>query len=160
MAVLTDSCLVFFGIKALLNLWGPSHACRVDTDVRQANGNRVISDYWLGIYIYNIWWGDQGYFLCEYWKVMFLLFFNLTVMYGIPKPSSSLNNMVITNTGPWFCFSQPIVGCRPGRGFIDAHSDMLAAAADMNRGLQETIGVAGAGSLCRLNVGHSFINEQ
>lgn len=40
------------GIKALLNLWGPSHACRVDTDVRQANGNRVISDEVIRVIFY------------------------------------------------------------------------------------------------------------
>lgn len=32
------------GIKALLNSWGPSRACRVDTVVRQANGNEAIPD--------------------------------------------------------------------------------------------------------------------
>lgn len=41
-----------FAIKALLNLWGPSPACRVDTDVRQTNGNRVISDEIIKVIFY------------------------------------------------------------------------------------------------------------
>lgn len=41
LAVLTDSKLSgIIGIKELLTLWGLSHACRVDTVVRQADGNR------------------------------------------------------------------------------------------------------------------------
>lgn len=116
------------GTKALPNLWGPSHGCRVDTDVRQANGNRVISDEVIRVIFYvNI--GKWCFCCFSTWQS--------SKPSLSPKPSSSFNNTVIANTGPWFCFSQPSVGCRPGRGFIDAHSDTLAAAADMNQGLQK-----------------------
>lgn len=41
------------GIKALLNLWGPSHACRMDTDVRHANWNRVICEEVIRVIFYE-----------------------------------------------------------------------------------------------------------
>lgn len=53
MAVLTDSKLSgFIGIKELPALWGLSHACRVNADVRQTDGNTFPSQGYQSFFIF------------------------------------------------------------------------------------------------------------